>query len=443
MSRWPLPNKSPSALPNRRVLGPGMRKAFAGFLVTALAAASTTPLCSGSAFAQQLGPEATASQSTQEPAGQAAADCPGHPDALGTSRVLALDPAQYPRIGHMQYPNSLPLADKEVVLTFDDGPILPYSDQILDILASQCVKATYFLVGEMARAFPATVRRIYEEGHTIGTHSEHHPTRFGHLPVEKMRHEIDWGVSDVSAALGDSKYLAPFFRIPGLARSDTVERELAARGLTVFSSDTDADDWHRRISGEKIIALAMRRLEAGGKGILLLHDIHPATVAALPGLLKELKDKGFRIVQVVPAAPYVIAMANKPKAQSPVSTLLGEPMIGLDRNNGARPHWPHMVANVAADDSVMPVPDASSFEPDAVTSVNITDVHWPVPPAKTQAPVPGKHKFAGRAEKQKERIAHADKNEGRAEHAHRHNRTHTSADGQHRRRRNAANDTNL
>jgi peptidoglycan/xylan/chitin deacetylase (PgdA/CDA1 family) len=173
----------------------------------------------------------------------------------------------------MQYPDSLPLNDKEVVLTFDDGPILPYSDQILDILASQCVKATYFLVGEMARAFPATVRhiyeeghtigrvrRIYEEGHTIGTHSEDHPTRFGQLSVEKMRREIDWGISDVSASLGDSKYLAPFFRVPGLARSDLVERELAARGLTVFSSDTDADDWHHRISGQQIIALALRRL---------------------------------------------------------------------------------------------------------------------------------------------------------------------------------------
>jgi peptidoglycan/xylan/chitin deacetylase (PgdA/CDA1 family) len=444
------PDRS-ALLPNRRFLGPGMRKAFAGFLVTALAAASTTPLCSGSASAQQLpaqaaaaqpSPEAATPRSAQEPAGQPAANCPGRPDALGTSRVLALDPTEYRRVGRMQYPDSLPLNDKEVVLTFDDGPLLPYSDQILDILASQCVKATYFLVGEMARAFPATVRRIYEEGHTIGTHSEDHPTRFGQLPVEKMRHEIDWGISDVSASLGDSKYLAPFFRIPGLARSDIVERELAARGLSVFSSDTDADDWHHRIRGQQIIALAMRRLEARGKGILLLHDIHPATVAALPGLLKELKDKGFHIVQVVPAASYVIAMANKPKAPS-LSTLLGEPMIGQDRNYGARPHWPHMVANVAADASIMPVPDASSFELDAVTSVNVTDIHWPAPPAKTQAPVPRKHKFAGRAEKRKERVAHAGKNERRAENAHRHNRTHTSADGQHRKRRNASNDTNL
>src|SRR6516164_9194957 len=393
-----------------------MRQAWAGF-VTALVAASTTPLCSGSAFAQQLptqatasqpAPEAAAPQSAQESVGQAAANCPGRPDALGTSRVLAIDPAQYPRIGSMQYRDSLPLNDKEVVLTLDDGPILPYSNQILDILASQCVKATYFLVGEMARAFPATVRRIYEEGHTIGTHSEHHPTRFGQLPVERMRHEIDRGISDVSAALGDPKYLAPFFRIPGLARSRLVESELAARSLIVFSADADADDWHHRISGQQIIALAMQRLEERGKGILLLHDIHPASVAALPGLLKALKDNGFRIVQVVPAAPYVIAMANKPKARSLASMLSGEAMIGDDRNRGAEPRWPHVVTNVVADHSVLPVPDASAFEPDALASEDITAVHWPAqaeaerpPPTKMQTGH-RKHKFAGRAERRKE-----------------------------------------
>jgi peptidoglycan/xylan/chitin deacetylase (PgdA/CDA1 family) len=435
-----------SALAESSVFGAGMRKAFAGFLVTALAAASTMPPCSGSAFAQQLPaqaaavqstPDAAASQSAQEPAGPAAANCPGHPDALGTSRVLALDPTEYPRVGRMQYPDSLPLNDKEVVLTFDDGPMLPYSNQILDILASQCVKATYFLVGEMARAFPATVRRMYEEGHTIGTHSEDHPTRFGQLPVEKMRHEIDWGISDVSAALGDPKYLAPFFRIPGLARSDVVEGELAARGLTVFSSDTDADDWYHRISGQQIIALAMRRLEARGKGILLLHDIHPATVAALPGLLKELKDKDFHIVQVVPAASYVIAMANKPKAQSLASMLPGEAMMGNDGNRGAQTRWPHVVANITPGHSLLPVPDASAFEPDAVESEDITDVHWPVqaeaerqPPAKTQVPAHDKHKFVGRSKKRKESIAHADKDARRGEHAHRQKHTHAGSDGQ-------------
>src|SRR5436309_10893439 len=106
-----------------------------------------------------------------------ASECPSRPDALGVERVIAVDPREHPRIGVMQYPQSLPLADKEVVLTFDDGPLPPHSTAVLDILAAQCVKATFFLVGEMAREFPSIVRRIHEEGHTIGTHSEHHPLR--------------------------------------------------------------------------------------------------------------------------------------------------------------------------------------------------------------------------------------------------------------------------
>jgi len=335
--------------------------------------------------------------------------------------VLAIDPAEYPRIGRMQYPDSLPLADKEVVLTFDDGPLPPHSNQILDILASQCVKATYFLVGEMARAFPAAVRRIYEEGHTIGTHSDDHPTRFGQLPIDKMRQEIDWGISDVSAALGDPKYLAPFFRIPGLARSDTVESELAVRGLSVFSSDTVADDWHHRIGGKQIIAAAMRRLEARGKGILLLHDIHPKTVAALPGLLKELKDKGFHIVQLVPAASYVIAMANKPNARMLASALPGGPMIGDELDRRGQPSWPQAAANVAPEDSALPVPDFAAFEPDAVAGEDVGDAQWPAQAttpadAKNQARS-RKHKFARSSEKRKARVANAGKKERQVEHA--------------------------
>jgi peptidoglycan/xylan/chitin deacetylase (PgdA/CDA1 family) len=315
-----------------------------------------------------------------------AEECPGNPDALGTSRVLAIDPGQYARLGRMQYPDSLPLADKEVVLTFDDGPLPPYSNQILDILASQCVKATYFLVGTMARAYPATVRRIYEEGHTIGTHSDTHPMRFGKLPIDRMRHEIDGGIADVSAALSDSKYLAPFFRIPGLERSDTVESELAARSLIVFSSDTVADDWHHHIKPEQIISLALKRLEARSKGILLLHDIHPTTVAALPGLLKQLKDNGFQIVQVVPSASYMIAMAGKPKTQTLASAMPGE--LAIDGGIGygtAQPTWPKSGDNLTPDDITLPAPDASAFEPDAGLAVDNSDAKWPDRPNSVEA----------------------------------------------------------
>ena len=230
-----------------------------------------------------------------------AEDCAGNPNALGTSRVLTIEPGENQRFGLMQYPQTLPLADGEVVLTFDDGPLPRYSDQVLDVLASQCVKATYFLVGEMARQYPAAVRRIYEAGHTIGTHTQDHPLRMRSLPIEKVRREIDDGIASVAAALGDPNDLAPFFRIPGLLHTDEIESELAARSLVTFSADVVADDWFHHISPKQIVRRAMSRLEARGKGILLLHDIHAATAAALPELLWELKDYGFHVVHIIPA----------------------------------------------------------------------------------------------------------------------------------------------
>src|SRR5258708_9430090 len=103
-----------------------------------------------------------------------AADCPGHPGALGTSRTLVVDPKAHPRIGSMQYADTLPLRDHEVVLTFDDGPLPRNSNQVLDILAAQCVKATFFIIGNMAQAPPEGVRNLRDAGHIIGTHTQNH-----------------------------------------------------------------------------------------------------------------------------------------------------------------------------------------------------------------------------------------------------------------------------
>ncbi len=292
-----------------------------------------------------------------------AQDCPGNPNALGTSRVLTLEPGEYTRVGKMQYPETLPLADKEVVITFDDGPLPPYSNQVLDTLAAQCVKATFFLVGEMAHSFPATVRRIYQGGHTIGTHSQNHPLGFDQLPIEKLRWEIDQGIAEVGAALGDPDKLAPFFRIPGLARSNEVERELAARSLVTFSSDVVADDWHRGIKPAEVISRAVSRLEAHGKGILLLHDIHKVTADALPGLLEELKERGFRIVQVVPAAAeWTVAWTNAEQAV-------------MDDSSGG-PGWPKFDVSLMPDRIVLPAPDAKSF-----------DISYPLTPTASPADI--------------------------------------------------------
>src|SRR5438128_8493443 len=129
----------------------------------------------------------------------AAADCPGHPDALGTSRTLVVDPRQHPIIGTMQYAKTLPLEDHEVVLTFDDGPLPKYSYQILDILAAHCAKATFFLVGRQANANPEGVRKVRDAGHTIATHTQNHPGNMNRLPIDRAQKEIEDGIASTTA----------------------------------------------------------------------------------------------------------------------------------------------------------------------------------------------------------------------------------------------------
>jgi len=268
-----------------------------------------------------------------------AADCPGNPDAIGTSRTIVVDPAEHPRVGSFQYPETLPLADKEVVLTLDDSPRPVYTEKVLDILATHCVKATYFLIGNHAKEFPKVVQRIAAEGHTIGTHSMKHPLTFHHMSADRVRKEVEDGIASVEAALGEGGKTAPFFRIPGLLRSDTVDDFLLSKGLMVWSTDVMAQDWKRRINEAGIVRRALDRLAAKGKGILLLHDIHPKTAAALPVLLTELKARGYRIVHVVSASPEQPKTPTEPEAwayrapdKAPLPVLLMADIAQLNQN---------------------------------------------------------------------------------------------------------------
>ena len=237
------------------------------------------------------------------------AECTGNPDALGTSRTIVVDALEHPRLGSMQYRESLPLEDHEVVLTFDDGPLPPRTNHVLDTLASECVKATFFLVGKMATTYPDVVRKIVAAGHTVGTHSQNHPLRLHKVPLGRAEQEISDGIASVTAVLGEPP--APFFRIPGLARTNAIDQYLASQNLMTWSADFPADDW-TRISPAQVYSRALRRVEANGKGILLLHDIQARTAEALPALLHELKRRGYRIVHVVPATPDRPKTATEP-----------------------------------------------------------------------------------------------------------------------------------
>jgi peptidoglycan/xylan/chitin deacetylase (PgdA/CDA1 family) len=96
-------------------------------------------------------------------------------------------------------------------------------------------------------------------------------------------------------------------------RQKSVEGYLAAHGDTIWSADFLADDW-TRINNREVARRAISRIEARGNGILLLHDIHPRTVLALPEILNELKTRGYKVVHVVPAT------ADRPKAAAAPSS---------------------------------------------------------------------------------------------------------------------------
>jgi peptidoglycan/xylan/chitin deacetylase (PgdA/CDA1 family) len=267
-------------------------------------------------------------------AAEAGTACPGNPHALGVSRVLTVSPEDYSRLGSMQYRQTLPLADHEVVLTFDDGPLPPYTSRILTALAHECVKATFFMVGRMAAAYPDMVKLVAELGHTIGNHSQNHPIHFDAITEVRAEHEVENGVRSIKAALRNEGTLAPFFRIPGLGRTHAVEKFLKSNEMIVWSSDTVADDW-TPISSDQVLQRAMRRLEAKGRGILLLHDIQARTALALPALLRQLKQRGFRIVHVVPNKQ---APQPRPEDTAKVMLASAEP---------AKLPWPRLLSNDA------------------------------------------------------------------------------------------------
>jgi len=280
----------------------------------------------------------------------AAADCPGNPAALGTSRTIAVDPTEHRRLGAFQYRETLPLNDHEVVLTFDDGPLPPYSNHILDVLAKECVQATFFMVGRMATAYPHLVKRAHAEGHTIGNHSQNHPFSFARMTVDQASREIEDGFTSIRTALGDPSGVTHFFRIPGLLRQEPVEAYLASHGYLTWSVDFMADDWTRIGAGE-IVRRALNRLEARGRGILLLHDIHLKTALALPTLLQELKTRGYKIVHVVEAGP------GQPKTAT-----LPEQWIARGARTIQAGDWPlAQTASVTLPDPVLQAPDMHNF----------------------------------------------------------------------------------
>jgi peptidoglycan/xylan/chitin deacetylase (PgdA/CDA1 family) len=225
---------------------------------------------------------------------------------LGTYRVLKVDAAAYPRVGLKNFPQTLPLRDHEVVLTFDDGPWPPTTPKVLETLASECVRATFFLIGKPASAHPDLVKRIAAEGHTIGSHTWLHRSLKQINPRETTE-EIDHGIEAVEMALHGvetSTPSTPFFRFPGFETTPATLDLLQSRGIIVFGTDLWASDW-QIMTPKQELTLLIDRLKVTRKGIILLHDPKAHTAAMLPAFLRYLRENHYHIVHVVPNGPAV------------------------------------------------------------------------------------------------------------------------------------------
>jgi peptidoglycan/xylan/chitin deacetylase (PgdA/CDA1 family) len=218
-----------------------------------------------------------------------------NPDALGVSRTVVIDTTGGPGFGFLQYKQFDFLTDKEVVLTFDDGP-WPTTPAVLKALADECTKAVFFPIGLHTTYHPEILKQVAAAGHTIGSHTWSH----AHLDSKKLteqqaRDEIEKGFSAVKMALGAAP--APFFRFPALAHTQTTLGYLGSRNIAMFSCDIDSFDF-KSSSPEQVIQNVMTKLDKQGKGVILMHDLQKHTAAALPTLLRRLKAGGYKVVQM-------------------------------------------------------------------------------------------------------------------------------------------------
>ena len=250
--------------------------------------------------------------------------CPGNANALGLARTVEIDTTGGPGFGFEHFKAYDFLQDHEVVLTFDDGPWPGHTPAVLKALADQCTKALFFPIGKHAGWHPEILKQVAAAGHTIGTHTWSH-VDLSNKTFEEAKAEIEKGIAAVSIALGNQP-VGPFFRFPALRHPPEMLKYVGERNIGVFSTDMDSFDFKMR-KPEQVVKSVFAKLDKRGKGIILMHDFQQATAAAAPELLKQLKDGGYKVVQITGKAP------TEPKKEY-VDMVIKEMGGGLDE---ARP----------------------------------------------------------------------------------------------------------
>ena len=224
-----------------------------------------------------------------------------NPDALGVSRVVEIDTTGGPGFGFEHFKQFDFLTDKEVVLTFDDGPWPANTPAVLKALADECTKAIFFPIGKHASYHPEILRQVAAAGHTVGAHTWSHANLNSKKMTEQLaKDEIEKGFSAVKLALGAAP--SPFFRFPQLQHGPAAMAYLGSRNVASFSCDLDSLDF-KASSAEQIVQTVMTKVDKLGKGIILMHDFHKHTAEALPELLHRLKAGGYKVVKMIAKAP--------------------------------------------------------------------------------------------------------------------------------------------
>jgi peptidoglycan/xylan/chitin deacetylase (PgdA/CDA1 family) len=272
--------------------------------------AGVVSLCaSGTAWSQTpatKGAGAAALQAAPAPfpaAAPAPAKMPcANPDALGIARVVEIDTTGGPGFGFEHFKQLDFLRDKEVVLTFDDGPWPLNTPSVLKTLADECTTGIFFSIGKHATYYPEILKQVAAAGHTVGAHTWSHATLTNKKLTEQQRiEEIEKGFSAVKWALGGVSP-SPFFRFPALQHPPEMVTYLGTRNIAMFSCDLDSFDFKAN-SPKQVIDVTMKKLDKLGKGIILMHDFHKHTAEALPELLRKLKEGGYKVVQMKAKAP--------------------------------------------------------------------------------------------------------------------------------------------
>jgi peptidoglycan-N-acetylglucosamine deacetylase len=224
-----------------------------------------------------------------------------NPNPLGVARVVEIDTTGGPGFGFENFKQLDFLADKEVVLTFDDGPWPANTPAVLKALADECTKAVFFPIGKHALYHPEILKQVAAAGHTVGAHTWSHANLNGKKMTEQLaKDEIEKGYSAVKMALGAAP--SPFFRFPELQHNPAAVAYLGTRNVAIFSCDLDSFDFRSK-NPEQVVNTVMTKLDKQGKGIILMHDFQKHTAEALPTLLARLKAGGYKVVQMKARAP--------------------------------------------------------------------------------------------------------------------------------------------